>query len=144
MVKRYQIVFVVLKKGGASVRGFQTAPVYLLPGMVRADADILQCGMLVGSCLHRNAQCQKAIWRMDVTAVPIALPRKMFFRFNPKFMCFGIAGTRSTGVPGMASQIGRKPAYRRQIAHRSEARRVGKECDSACRSRWSPYHETKK
>src|SRR3546814_11146462 len=25
-------------------------------------------------------------------------------------------------------------------AHRSEARRVGKECVSTCRSRWSPYH----
>ena len=23
---------------------------------------------------------------------------------------------------------------------RSEERRVGKECDSSCRSRWSPYH----
>src|SRR3546814_15480408 len=23
---------------------------------------------------------------------------------------------------------------------RSEERRVGKECDSTCRSRWSPYH----
>src|SRR3546814_13764466 len=25
-------------------------------------------------------------------------------------------------------------------AHRSDARRVGKECVSTCRSRWSPYH----
>src|SRR3546814_1357490 len=25
-------------------------------------------------------------------------------------------------------------------AHRSEERRVGKECVSKCRSRWSPYH----
>src|SRR3546814_19966979 len=25
-------------------------------------------------------------------------------------------------------------------APRSEERRVGKECDSTCRSRWSPYH----
>ena len=25
-------------------------------------------------------------------------------------------------------------------AHRSEERRVGKECPSKCRSRWSPYH----
>src|SRR3546814_13110153 len=25
-------------------------------------------------------------------------------------------------------------------AERSEERRVGKECDSTCRSRWSPYH----
>jgi hypothetical protein len=24
--------------------------------------------------------------------------------------------------------------------HRSEERRVGKECDELCRSRWSPYH----
>ena len=24
--------------------------------------------------------------------------------------------------------------------HRSEERRVGKECASKCRSRWSPYH----
>src|SRR3546814_20243496 len=27
-----------------------------------------------------------------------------------------------------------------QKAHRSEERRVGKECVSTCRSRWSPYH----
>src|SRR3546814_16276546 len=26
---------------------------------------------------------------------------------------------------------------------RSEERRVGKECVSTCRSRWSPYHENK-
>src|SRR3546814_12462850 len=27
-----------------------------------------------------------------------------------------------------------------QAGHRSEERRVGKECVSTCRSRWSPYH----
>ena len=26
------------------------------------------------------------------------------------------------------------------VASRSEERRVGKECVSTCRSRWSPYH----
>src|SRR3546814_20645110 len=30
------------------------------------------------------------------------------------------------------------------IQHRSEERRVGKECVSTCRSRWSPYHSKKK
>src|SRR3546814_20573542 len=30
------------------------------------------------------------------------------------------------------------------FAGRSEERRVGKECVSTCRSRWSPYHEKKK
>src|SRR3546814_5462909 len=30
------------------------------------------------------------------------------------------------------------------LKNRSEERRVGKECVSTCRSRWSPYHEKKK
>src|SRR3546814_14192274 len=32
---------------------------------------------------------------------------------------------------------------RLSIPQRSEERRVGKECVSTCRSRWSPYHEKK-
>src|SRR3546814_19165680 len=36
----------------------------------------------------------------------------------------------------------RRPATCR--ATRSEERRVGKECVSTCRSRWSPYHSKKK
>src|SRR3546814_14201093 len=31
-----------------------------------------------------------------------------------------------------------------RYAPRSEERRVGKECVSTCRSRWSPYHKKKK
>src|SRR3546814_12409265 len=34
--------------------------------------------------------------------------------------------------------------YARRLMLRSEERRVGKECVSTCRSRWSPYHEKKK
>src|SRR3546814_12963242 len=40
------------------------------------------------------------------------------------------------------------PAYKREVlqkyAPRSEERRVGKECVSPCRSRWSRYHKKKK
>src|SRR3546814_8191365 len=32
------------------------------------------------------------------------------------------------------------PVIREANEHRSEERRVGKECVSTCRSRWSPYH----
>src|SRR3546814_14959090 len=32
----------------------------------------------------------------------------------------------------------------REPVARSEERRVGKECVSTCRSRWSPYHSNKK
>src|SRR5216110_3668842 len=34
--------------------------------------------------------------------------------------------------------------HRRSERARSEERRVGKECVSLCRSRWSPYHYKKK
>src|SRR3546814_6104234 len=36
--------------------------------------------------------------------------------------------------------ITRTLRFQRFIRHRSEERRVGKECFSTCRSRWSPYH----
>src|SRR3546814_17102010 len=32
------------------------------------------------------------------------------------------------------------PLIKNNLAIRSEERRVGKECVSTCRSRWSPYH----
>src|SRR3546814_19373070 len=37
-----------------------------------------------------------------------------------------------------AGMIGYSPGY--ALANRSEERRVGKECVSTCKSRWSPYH----
>src|SRR3546814_12621308 len=44
-------------------------------------------------------------------------------------------GAVVTGVPGEDNP---------EISCRSEERRVGKECVSTCRYRWSPYHEKKK
>src|SRR3546814_15923517 len=38
----------------------------------------------------------------------------------------------------------RRSAIAENSGERSEERRVGKECVSTCRSRWSPYHEKKK
>src|SRR3546814_17823159 len=45
---------------------------------------------------------------------------------------FGAVGDAAAG-----DGAGRQPD---QLAARSEERRVGKECVSTCRSRWSPYH----
>src|SRR3546814_17162464 len=43
------------------------------------------------------------------------------------------------------SPIPRRAARAHDAFHaRSEARRVGKECVSTCRSRWWPYHQNKK
>src|SRR3546814_15514824 len=47
---------------------------------------------------------------------------------------FGLEHRRSS-LDKLSDHAGRK---------RSEERRVGKECVSTCRSRWSPYHSKKK
>src|SRR3546814_3374915 len=39
-----------------------------------------------------------------------------------------------------APQFGVEEAHVERAVVRSEERRVGKECVSTCRSRWSPYH----
>src|SRR3546814_17448113 len=49
---------------------------------------------------------------------------------DPDFVL--IARTDALAVEGYDKAIER--------GHRSEERRVGKECVSTCRSRWSPYH----
>src|SRR3546814_13163082 len=43
-----------------------------------------------------------------------------------------------------STRVGRLNFSPNSSAHRSEERRVGKECVSTCRSRWSPYHYKKK
>src|SRR3546814_16090185 len=44
-------------------------------------------------------------------------------------------------IGGLIDDAGRARA---ETLMRSEERRVGKECVSTCRSRWSPYHSKKK
>src|SRR3546814_4851108 len=55
----------------------------------------------------------------------------------PRWSSGGAGPGASGGAPGPAA-----PAPVRLA--RSEERRVGKECVSTCRSRWSPYHSKKK
>src|SRR3546814_4070227 len=47
--------------------------------------------------------------------------------------------SRVRTYPGSSHRLRTRPAAR-QSRSRSEERRVGKECVSTCRSRWSPYH----
>src|SRR3546814_16620575 len=41
---------------------------------------------------------------------------------------------------GFAGAFAQRHDRKRALQSRSEERRVGKECVSTCRSRWSPYH----
>src|SRR3546814_10799890 len=47
-----------------------------------------------------------------------------------------VEAPESEGVEVLAATV----VHEVHGAHRSEERRVGKECVSTCRSRWSPYH----
>src|SRR3546814_7317114 len=44
------------------------------------------------------------------------------------------------GLVHSPADIFRLHARKSELIERSEERRVGKECVSTCRSRWSPYH----
>src|SRR3546814_4238896 len=52
------------------------------------------------------------------------------------------AAPRQAQAEGPRRDVDRGPErlHRRAGSGRSEERRVGKECVSTCRSRWSPYH----
>src|SRR3546814_13296105 len=50
------------------------------------------------------------------------------------------ATARMTGSSLKAQRSSIDPPPRATISRRSEERRVGNECVSTCRSRWSPYH----
>src|SRR3546814_5174514 len=56
----------------------------------------------------------------------------------------GVAGPFHLQAVEFGVQILRHRVGQFAKLHRSDERRVGKECVSTCRSRWSPYHKKKK
>src|SRR3546814_6495826 len=63
-------------------------------------------------------------WSSDVCSSDLAAARALHARPRQHVLDVRAARARAGGGP----------------ADRSEERRVGKECVSTCRSRWSPYH----
>src|SRR3546814_16830751 len=64
-----------------------------------------------------------------------ATPKGVTIDSDPAFVEYLLEDAKVAVVPGVA--FGLSPAMR---ISRSEASRVGKECVSTCRSRWSTYH----
>src|SRR3546814_7345150 len=74
------------------------------------------------SSRRRHTRCA-LVTGVQTCALPICRARRV-----------PIAGWSNSNPPKPSAPI-RSPA-----GQRSEERRVGKECVSTCRSRWSPYH----
>src|SRR3546814_12426302 len=81
------------------------------------------------------------IWEISVRALGVRefmlpAPSKIIVEFfqSPGYLLMQSLSTLETTVVGfvLAVVLG--------VVIRSEERRVGKECVSKCRSRWSPYH----
>src|SRR3546814_7344872 len=68
-----------------------------------------------------DLRCDAALVKMGVAFAPALQPEIRIHLRYMKIALWGVSFSRSPGV-------------------RSEERRVGKECVSTCRSRWSPYH----
>src|SRR3546814_12810808 len=91
------------------------------------------------------------------TRTDTLFPYTTLFRSKVAFTGGGLSGqkvyeTAASGLKKVSLELGGKSpnivfddcvmddAVKGAISGRSEERRVGKECVSTCRSRWSPYH----
>src|SRR3546814_1842995 len=92
----------------------------------------LVCVFFVSS-RRRHTRCA-LVTGVQTCALPI-------FRFQTSSGCPQLLFSTIEEFPDDPNRRGfhRRPSPVALI-HRSEERRVGKECVSTCRSRWSPYH----
>src|SRR3546814_2403864 len=60
---------------------------------------------------------------------------------QPRAQCLSAARANELLIPQPEARTAKQRQSQREAREtRSEERRVGKECVSTCRSRWSPYH----
>src|SRR3546814_4875470 len=82
---------------------------------------------------------------LERAARPVTIFRLEILHFTGLEARLLVHCSKGTYIRTLAQDIGRRlhcGAHLRALrrTRRSEERRVGKECVSTCRSRWSPYH----
>src|SRR3546814_6208200 len=91
------------------------------------------CLLFLFSSRRRHTRCA-LVTGVQTCALPISGLGKTSGKGHK-----GQKARRGVAIDGFEG--GQMPIYRRLPKRgRSEERRVGKECVSTCRSRWSPYH----
>src|SRR3546814_3442455 len=101
------------------------------------------------SSRRRHTRCA-LVTGVQTCALPISVGRAIDPYAVTIIVAAGIGGVHAGGVPAILIVVITKgvAAIARRFGDlvgengscRSEERRVGKECVSTCRSRWSPYH----
>src|SRR3546814_12840613 len=100
--------------------------------------------MFFFSSRRRHTRCA-LVTGVQTCALPISNPKKwqktwrIIARFGP-FSSISVHCSAAKNYEGTSINHTKKLTA---LAIRSEERRVGKECVSTCRSRWSPYHSQK-
>src|SRR3546814_2315216 len=89
------------------------------------------------SSRRRHTRCA-LVTGVQTCALPICFVSKTFHHFSYDYKDF----LNLQAQPSAFLTQNVHHEYRNALEHleRSEERRVGKECVSTCRSRWSPYH----
>src|SRR3546814_5081367 len=84
-------------------------------------------------------------WSSDVCSSDLAWKGYLFYLMSalnklPNYEGLVFRGSRNTDFIKTEYTKGNPNNMQHSSFSRSEERRVGKECVSTCRSRWSPYH----
>src|SRR3546814_1985049 len=115
----------------------------VIPAADRTRGSALRFGRGLGSWLGRGFVHRCRVGHVDGNAARVLLPRADVHA-DAAAAETAAADAAATGAHAhsAAAVAVRGPAEQHAIGTepRSEERRVGKECVSTCRSRWSPYH----
>src|SRR3546814_18795486 len=97
---------------------------------------------------HRDPRSHARLHLIDCATQPLGVePLDHLRKEAHAAHLFGASGlARAAAARERLLRLGKVALQPRALLHqlRSEERRVGKECVSTCRSRWSPYHHKKK
>src|SRR3546814_17136269 len=95
---------------------------------------------IFGTAEHAQAAVDRArLHALHIQPCGILMVRDVYDKAGRAYPCEFMTLPIAPDGDGKARIIG-TVAPCEQVAERSEERRVGKECVSTCRSRWSPYH----